>query len=558
MEQSRSTQQIEQDWDHVASLAADLHDAHARLVDLVVAVLADGSWQAAGLRSPEHWLMLRAGLSRGQAGAMVLLARRAAELPATVAALREGRISLDQAAVVARHTPAAFDTTVAQFAQHATVTQLQRTVTRYDFTLQPDSVDDRGRALPGEATDSEAGPVKPVPVEPAHLSMGLDADGRFRLRYDAPAEVGALVEAALAEAKDHLFHTLSTDGSPDGVEPDRQLLNGDVLHPTWTEVDGGRPRVTWADALIVLATRSLDAAGSRRCGRSGGAARRARYRVQVHLDTDGGWLTGRPRLPQHITNQLTCDGTLTPVWETDGHPVNVGRAHRVVPHRTRILVLDRDRGCRFPGCGCTRHLEIHHLTHWRDGGPTDTTNLLALCTFHHDGHHRGEFTLTGDPTRADGLTFHTDTGLLIAPPQQPPPPPGRLTLAPDPEPTGRLGRVGRARPAQTTSPTRPPLPRALRWHPAPAPRRLHPDLRPLSCRRAAGPPTSTGRTGGRPGRRRPGSGRWAGPRAVGPRRRSRVPRSPRGRRRRSRGAAASAPNHRARSAAGSPRPAGRR
>ncbi|WP_256794990.1 DUF222 domain-containing protein [Terrabacter sp. Ter38] len=228
MEQSRSTQQIEQDWDHVASLAADLHDAHARFVDLVVAVLADGSWQAAGLRSPEHWLMLRAGLSRGQAGAMVLLARRAAELPATVAALREGRISLDQAAVVARHTPAAvvarhtpaaFDTTVAQFAQHATVTQLQRTVTRYDFTLQPDSVDDRGRALPGEATISDVGPVRAEPVEPAHLSMGLDADGRFRLRYDAPAEVGALVESALAEAKDHLFHTLSTMGPPRESSP---------------------------------------------------------------------------------------------------------------------------------------------------------------------------------------------------------------------------------------------------------------------------------------------------------------------------------------------------
>ncbi|KRC92495.1 hypothetical protein ASE25_03935 [Terrabacter sp. Root85] len=155
MEQSRSVQQIERDWDHVASLAADLHDAHARLVDLLVAVLADGSWQAAGLRSPEHWLMLRAGLSRGQAGAMVLLARRAQELPATVAGLREGWISLDQAAVVARHTPAAFDTTVAEFAQHATVTQLQRTVTRYDFTLQPDSVDDRGRGLPGEIRDGD-------------------------------------------------------------------------------------------------------------------------------------------------------------------------------------------------------------------------------------------------------------------------------------------------------------------------------------------------------------------------------------------------------------------
>ena len=43
--------------------------------------------------------------------------------------------------------------------------------------------------------------------------MGLDADGRFRLRYDAPAEVGALVEAALAEAKDHLFHTLTPESA---------------------------------------------------------------------------------------------------------------------------------------------------------------------------------------------------------------------------------------------------------------------------------------------------------------------------------------------------------
>src|SRR4051794_11400999 len=111
-----SAEQIEQDWDHVASLAADLHDAHAQLVDFVATVLAEGSWQAAGLRSPEHRLMLRAGLSRGQAAAVVLLARRTDELPATARALCQGRISLDQAAVVARHTPAAFDETVAEFA----------------------------------------------------------------------------------------------------------------------------------------------------------------------------------------------------------------------------------------------------------------------------------------------------------------------------------------------------------------------------------------------------------------------------------------------------------
>ena len=438
---SQSADRIEQDWDHVASLAADLHDAHARLVDFVATVLADGSWQAAGLRSPEHWLMLRAGLSRGQAAAVILLGRRVGELPATAAALREGRISLDQAAVVARHTPAEFDATVAEFAQHATVTQLQRSVSRYDFTLQPDSVDDQGDVLPGEPLpDGQDGDVEPQRVEPAHLSMGVDPDGRFRLRYDAPAEVGALVEAALAEAKDHLFHTLGPDG--DGVSDEqKQALDGDVIDPTRCSTDGGRPRVTWADALHLMATRSLDAAGS---SDSGGAARRARYRVQVHLDTDGGWLTGRPRLPQSIVDGLTCDGTLTPVWEIDGHPVNVGRSQRVVPHRTRVLILDRDRGCRFPGCGSTRNLEIHHLVHWRDGGPTDDANLLALCPFHHDGHHRAEFTITGDPTRLDGLVFTTGTGLLIGPPRSPRPP--RLTVADEPDEPDQHGPPDRRRP----------------------------------------------------------------------------------------------------------------
>ena len=39
---------------------------------------------------------------------------------------------------------------------------------------------------------------------PAELSMGT-GQGRFELRFSAPADVGALVEAAVAEARDALF-----------------------------------------------------------------------------------------------------------------------------------------------------------------------------------------------------------------------------------------------------------------------------------------------------------------------------------------------------------------
>src|SRR6478752_2661475 len=529
---SQSAERIEQDWDHVASLAADLHDAHARLVDFVAAVLADGSWQAAGLRSPEHWLMLRAGLSRGQAAAVTLLARRAGELPATAAALREGRISLDQAAVAARHAPAAFDETVAEFAQYATVPQLQRSVARYDFTLEPRTFDEEGRLLPAEKDPAE----QPERVEPASLSMGTDADGRFRLRYDAPAEVGALVRAALAEAKDHLFHTV-TDTTHSGEGDDAQHQQDPYTDPA---TEPGPRRVTWADALVLLATRSLDLAGSRGLsvagpvgadgtdgaddtgasgsnpGRAGlGAARRARYRVQVHLDTTGGWLTGSPRLPKHVVDGLTCDRTLTPVWETDGHPVNVGRTHRVVPHRTRVLVLDRDRGCRFPGCPVSSgdYLEVHHLTHWFDGGRTDLANLACLCTFHHDGQHRGEYTITGEPTRPAGLEFLTRQGWPIGPPTEPPTRPPAANAGPAaadidspdhpdrPEPEhpndGPRPPTLSAVPAAGTDPPAPdtrhgprlrPTPRLGRTYPAPTGGTLHLHLVDLTPTRAARTP----------------------------------------------------------------------
>jgi hypothetical protein len=121
------------------------------------------------------------------------------------------------------------------------------------------------------------------------------------------------------------------------------------------------------------------------------------------------------------------------VWEVDGTPVSVGRKQRIAPARTRRLIQDRDRGCVFPGCQATGYLEVHHLDHWADGGATDLDRLVCLCPFHHDAHHRGEFTITGcpihpdrilqsippDPGAAAGLVFTTARGLVIGAPPAP-------------------------------------------------------------------------------------------------------------------------------------------
>ena len=138
---------------------------------------------------------------------------------------------------------------------------------------------------------------------------------------------------------------------------------------------------------------------------------------------------GRPIDPRSARH-LTCDADLVPIrLGGSGLPVDVGRSQRTVPDRTRRLVEHRDGGCRVPGCANDRHLDVHHLVHWADGGPTDLANLVSLCPRHHRLHHHGRLRITGDPCEPDGLTFTDHRGVDLAdsvarprPPDGPPDP----------------------------------------------------------------------------------------------------------------------------------------
>ena len=119
--------------------------------------------------------------------------------------------------------------------------------------------------------------------------------------------------------------------------------------------------------------------------------RRDRYRTWFHVDAKTGAMTTTDgwRIPQNLARMCTCDGLGAIVLEHDGLPFSVGRSQYIVPDRTRRIVERRDRGCRVPGCTADRFVEVHHIIHWQDGGPTDTWNLLSLCPRHHRMHHQG-------------------------------------------------------------------------------------------------------------------------------------------------------------------------
>ncbi len=374
----------------VAAAAGALNVAHGQLVALAGELIETELWKGYGVKSVEHWLGWHAGLSPERARQITAVASRRAELPVTVATLVAGELSVDQVITVAKHAPAHNDAEVASFAKVATVTQLRSTLSRYSFA-KPD-------ADPTDPAGTET--VIAADEAAAKGTVAMFHDGhRFGMKVDAPGDDGALIEQAMTEAKDALFQA-------------------------------GHPHVTWMDALLEVCNRSLTTVGS--------TSRRAKYRVYVHLDTDGAWLNQGPALPGSLLDKICCDTTIQPVWETQGVPVNVGRAQRIVPDRTRRLVLDRDRTCLVPGCGATHHLEIHHLIPWARGGRTDTANLGALCPFHHDALHRAELTITGNADDPTNLLFIDALGRVI-PSFVPPAPPSTDTPA---DPTNTVAATG--------------------------------------------------------------------------------------------------------------------
>lgn len=438
-------------WARTAQVAGRLNRAQAELVDIAAELVEDGYWGDGGFRTPEHYLVVRAGLSPAHARDVVAIARRRTELVEASSALGAGELSLDQVAVLAHGVPTTHQASATALAREATVPQLRRAVARHAFPAPvvtgggEGATADGGAAAGGGAdtsgpacdvvADGEAAAGErqsaalaatsgPDPMSQSEqracakpeLSMSYDADGRFQLRYSAPATVGALVEQAVREAKDALFLRSrgargDLDDAAGGQASAAQAAGGapGALRREGAAPDGDAGLPTYADALEEMAVRSLATVTS--------SSRMAHYRVYLHLDTDGAWVSGGHAIPLRLLGRFVSDGVVQPVWETEGKPVSVGRAMRILPDRARRLVMDRDRGCRFPGCTATRFVEVHHLDAWADGGRTDLDNQVSLCTAHHDGIDRGDHVIAGDPTCPDGLVVTNRYGLPVRPPR---------------------------------------------------------------------------------------------------------------------------------------------
>jgi hypothetical protein len=90
-------------------------------------------------------------------------------------------------------------------------------------------------------------------------------------------------------------------------------------------------------------------------------------------------------LSKATLDALACDCSISRVIMAGKSEVlDVGRTTRNVPSALWKALVARDGGCTHPGCNRgPEHCEVHHITPWQQGGPTNLQNTRLECWRHH-------------------------------------------------------------------------------------------------------------------------------------------------------------------------------
>jgi hypothetical protein len=98
-------------------------------------------------------------------------------------------------------------------------------------------------------------------------------------------------------------------------------------------------------------------------------------------------------------DRLKCDAEDIGDLESDART----RVKPTIPAAIRRKVFHRDNfACVVPGCRATRNLDVHHVVHRKDGGKHSMSEIVVLCSGHHQQLHHDRLAIIG---RAPDLTF---------------------------------------------------------------------------------------------------------------------------------------------------------
>lgn len=374
-------------------------------------------WEAWECHDMASWLSWKCAISPVTARQQVRVARSLRDMPLLAERFAAGQLSYSQVRAIARAaTPETVESFI-DFAGHCTAAQLE-TITRA-FR--------RSRQAAEETAEHRQ--------RNRYLRYHLDDDGNLVGSFRVPAEAGSILAEAIDEATE--AKAIQEADSEQAKDP-KGAAAVDALIDL---VTAGIQAIQTADNLdtdtryllqVIVEASILEhpdtdypAVRDTDCD-SGLDSDPDFYPASAAITDPAGvcQVADGPGLSAHTARRVACDATVVTITQdTNGHLLNLGRKRRTISRLQKIALHRRDRHCQYPGCSRTR-THGHHIIHWADGGPTNLSNLISLCSHHHHLLHEGRYTITTKPdqpptfTRPDGQTIPT-VALLPPPGPQP-------------------------------------------------------------------------------------------------------------------------------------------
>ena len=369
--------------EQIAEDAAHIDAALHRVLTKIRIFDTGSGWYAQGFRSCAQWLSWRVGWTPGTAREHVRVANALAVLPAIDAALAHGELSYSKVRALTRVATPDNEHVLLEQARLTTGHQLEQICRKYA------SVRDHDRdARPRDDVDRR------------YVSRRDTDDGMVIIEAALHPDEAAIVWAALQRiAADRCRDTAPVDaadvpaGTPRRERPAFDRADA-LVHIARGVVRGDSPDRSPTELVISIPIDTLRDAG---CSDP----------TNIACCADG------TALSAHAARRLACDAGVVPMLEdANGIAVTLGRKRRTISGSMKRALLRRDRTCRFPGCHARAFLEGHHIEHWADGGATDLSNVLAVCSYHHRFVHEYGFTLELD-AHSNTVTAYDDRGRAI-------------------------------------------------------------------------------------------------------------------------------------------------
>ena len=355
----------------------------------------------AGLRL-KQWLGHTHHVSAATAARQVATAKKLRVLPEIADALELGLISFDHAALLARLCVPRVE---------AIVVELQPRFIELALVERFDAWAHTVRGLISLADQDGPGPG-PLGEPQNRLRMTDGLDGALHLDIDLYGAVAAKVRASLLKEGERQWRHQTRQPQPD-TDPDgsAQSTNSDTGGDGESCCEPGETFAEYPQRSLLLADALVELIGKGLVARANGTT--PVTDVTLIVPASGpleGWTPDGVRLQDGTVRHLLCNAIFTPVVVDNlGVPLDMGLGKRLFKPGQKRAIMVRDGGCGNPGCDVPWDwCEIHHVEHWKHGGPTDLPNGLPACSFHHDLWHSEGWRVEPDPD-----THHLDQGFII-------------------------------------------------------------------------------------------------------------------------------------------------